>query len=219
MEVLMVPFNHGGRNRAAARLPTAALLVGVLLAACGGLENPDLSEGAVTGRIAPFRPGGRVYLFGRPDVGTPLAADGTFYLVVPAGPAVLVALDGAGGAALLGVMVAGAEVTRLGSPPDAGPVVPGSLDTPVALPPAGFLRLTARSTVGTALGEARFTLSGTDQRDVAPAASGEALLGPLPAGTFELVVRAPGVAEARAEVEVVAGQVLSREVTLSLRGG
>jgi len=63
--------------------------------------------------------------------------------------------------------------------------------------------------------QARFTLAGTDQRQVAPSTSARALLGPLPAGSFDLVVSAPGYAEAKERVEILAGQVVVREVTLA----
>jgi len=205
---------------ARAPLRGALLAAALLLAGCGGLENPDLSSGAVAGRIAPAFPGGKVYLFGRPDLAAPLAADGSFYLTAPAGPAVLVALDGGAGAGLIGLVVRGGDITWLGFDPEGGAAPVGSADAPpVVLAPAGFLTVTARSTAGSVLQAARFTLAGTDQRDVAPDATGQAKLGPLPAGTFELRAGAPGLAEARLQVEVVAGQDVARDVTLAAGGG
>jgi hypothetical protein len=187
-------------------------LAAALLASCGGLENPDLSQGAVAGRVEPAFPGGRIYLFGRPDLSTPLGADGSFYLVVPAGRAVLVAFDGVDRAALVGVDVRGADVTWVGSLSETGPIA--TPDSTLSLPPAGWVQVVARSSAGSPLLEARFTIAGTDQREVAPATSAQALLGPLPAGAFDLVVKAPGYAEVREKIEVLAGQVLVHEVTL-----
>jgi hypothetical protein len=200
---------------ASARRPLPALLAAALLASCGGLENPDLSTGALEGRIVPSYPGGRVYLFGRPDLACPLAADGSFYLVVPVGPAVLVALDGADRAGLVSAIVRGAEVTRVGSVAPDGPIATPGNDALLALPPAGWIEVAATSSAGVPILDASFTLDGTDQREIAPSTSTRAILGPLPAGTFDLRVRAPGFAEAKERIEVLAGQRVVHEVTLA----
>lgn len=206
--------------------PSPILAVALLAAACGGLEAPDLSTGAVAGRVTPAFPGGRVYVLGRPELAAPLAGDGSFYVGgVPAGPARLVALDGGERAGLLAVEVRGADVTWIGAsspapaappPGPSGPSDPASGDsTGPTLPLAGFVHARALGPGGAALADARFTVAGTDLVEVAAGAAGDALLGPLPPGAFELVVRAGGHGELRAAVEVRSGETLALDVTLA----
>jgi len=203
------------RTRRVEWVATAALAG--LLASCGSLDSPDLSTGVVAGRIDPAYAGGRVYLFGQPEVGQPLAGDGSFHLEVPSGRVTIVALDGKDRAGLLAADVPGADAVWVGPAPAAAgggdSSFPGSPGPP--LPLAGFIQARAGPTTGPVSTDARFTVSGTDVAGVAPSAAGDALLGPLPPGVFELRVEAPGFAAASVAVTVVAGGTVVADVLLA----
>jgi len=195
----------------------AVVALAGLVASCGSLDNPDLSSGVVAGRVVPAYAGGRVYLFGAPAVGQALDADGSFRLIVPSGRATVVAFDGKDRAGLLPAEVRGADVVWVGPAASTAAggdaTLPGSAGPP--LPLAGWIRARAGPTAGPLSTGARFTVGGTDVAGVAPAASGDADLGPLPPGAFELRVTAPGFAESRLAVTVVAGTTVVAEVVLS----
>jgi hypothetical protein len=194
----------------------------VLVLACGGLENPDLSSGEIAGRLAPTYPGAHAYVLGRPDLRATLGADGSFVLrSVPVGATQVVLLDGAANAGLLAADVRGAEVAWVGpldpAPAQTGSVAPQAGSPPAAaspLPLAGGIAATATAG-GVPLASARFTVEGTELLDVAPDAGGTATLAPLPPGSFTLLVRADGLATARLAVEVRAGEVAPVGVPLS----
>jgi hypothetical protein len=198
------------------RTVLATLAIG--LAACGGLESPDLSTGAIAGRVAPVSPGGRAYVLGLPGVRAELDAEGAFFLQpVPVGAAAVVVFDGDARAGLLTAVVHGAEVTWVGPAPapasDSAPQAPGSANS--ALPLAATI-LARASATGTPVPGVRFTVEGTDLAGVAPDPTGDAVLAPLPPGTFELVARADGFAEARKLVEVRSGESVTVDVTFGL---
>jgi hypothetical protein len=198
----------------------AVSVVAMLAAGCGGLESPDLSTGAIEGRISPAFEGGRVYVLGSPDRRADLGTDGTFRLEgVPIGPVTLVAYDGGERAGLLPVLVRGAEVTSV-LPGAAQVDGPQAGSPPPAADPADFLPLAGRLVVralagggGEILGDARFTVEGTEWVDVAPDASGAGT--PLPPGLFQLVVRAAGYVDASLAVEVRSDEVVRYDVPLA----
>jgi hypothetical protein len=205
----------------ARRVPVAVFAI--LVAACGGLESPDLTTGAVAGRVDPAFPGGRAYVLGHPDVRAELDAQGAFLLSpVPVGDAAVVVYDGDARAGLRVAVVRGAEVTWIG--PAASPQsADGGAQEPFppagesgALPLAGTIR--ARATAGGApVPGVRFTVEGTEHVAV-PGTAGEATLGPLPPATFELVARADGFAEARGAVTVRSGETVVVELALETAG-
>jgi hypothetical protein len=204
----------------ARRVPVAVFAI--LVAACGGLESPDLTTGAVAGRVDPAFPGGRAYVLGRPEVRAQLDAEGAFLLApVPVGDAAVVVYDGSARAGLRVAVVRGAEVTWIGpaaSPQSADvgaqePFPPAGESG--ALPLAGTIQ--ARATAnGLAVPGVRFTVEGTELIAVAPGAGGDTLLAPLPPGTFELVARADGFAEARRTIELRAGETIAVELGLAI---
>jgi hypothetical protein len=207
----------------ARRVPLAFLALAVLLAACGGLESPDLATGAVAGRVDPAFPGARAYVLGRPEVRSELDAAGAFLLApVPVGDVAVVVFDGSTRAGLRAARVRGAEVTWVGPAPaplagaDGGaqePLPPGGGSG--ALPLAGTIQARATASGGPVPG-VRFTVEGTELVAVAPGGGGDAPLGPLPPGTFELVARAEGFAEARRTIEVRAGETVAVELGLGV---
>jgi hypothetical protein len=206
----------------ARRVPLAiSTVLGILLAACGGLESPDLATGAVAGRVDPAFPGARAYVLGQPEVRTELDAEGAFLLApVPVGDAAVVVFDGSTRAGLRAARVRGAEVTWVGPAPAPLAGTDGAPGEPLPLPGAsGALPLAgtiqARATAsGAPVAGVRFTVEGTELVAVAPGAGGDAPLGPLPPGTFELVARAEGFAEARRTIEVRAGETVAVELGL-----
>jgi hypothetical protein len=198
----------------------------LLLAACGGLETPDLSTGAVAGRVVAAAPGGRVYVLGRPDLHAALAQDGSFFVDgVPVGAIEVVAFDGASRAGRLPALVRGADVTWIGPAAAGEGANPSSTPAPGASDPANGAdgsglplagAIVARATsAGQPVLDARFTVERTDRIAVAPGPGGDAVLTPLPPGAFTLLVTAPGHAEARVAVEVRAGEDATVDVVLA----
>ncbi len=190
----------------------AILASGLLLAACGELESPDLETGSLTGRLANASPAAYLYPLGRPDLTVRPEPGGRYTIEkVPVETAALVVVDASGGvwrAALVPVGLGGGEERTV-------PEVNAAL-----LPLAGRVAAVARLGGGCTSGGVRFTVAGTDQVDVAPASAGvAALLDVLPAGAFELEARSDGFAEGREAIEVVSGATAFHEVELEVEGG
>lgn len=210
-------------------LAALAAALSLVATACGGLDSPDLSTGAIAGRVAPAYPGGRAYVLGRPELAAELDADGAFLLApVPVGAAEVVVFDGDVRAGRLPAVVRGAEVAWVGPAPDrrsdgsVGPAGPDGEPFPPQsgagdglLPLAGTIVATATAG-GAPVDGVRFDVEGTDQLGVAPGEGG-AVLGPLPPGTFEVVARAAGFAEVRRTVTVGAGETVAVQLALGVQ--
>ncbi len=190
---------HGWRSLAT----RCRLIVACALAmGCGQLQSADLQHGAVAGRIPNAAPGAYAYVLGAPEILAPAAADGSFRLdQVPAGAATVVLFDGASGAEGLPVTVDGASISRI------EPNRP--LRTAAALM-AALNPLDGTRPVGLA-----FSVAGTPLRNVT-AASGAALLFPLPAGTFALTATQPGFEDRSVTVVLAEGGSSSLDVALSV---
>ena len=176
------------------------------LAACGGLENPDLAVGVVSGRVAnAAASGGYVYVLGAPDRQAGLASDGSYTVSrVPVGAQQLVLVSAAGG-------VTRAELVPV-------EVVPGMrTQAPdrdaAAMSPAGRLLAAALPFGGSRASKARFTVDGTIYQDVG---AGAVVVGDLPAGTWTLTTRLPGFRAKKSTVLVPAGGDSSTEEHLDI---
>ncbi len=179
------------------------------LAACGGLDSPDLATGTLRGRVANASTGAYVYPLARPDLKVTVGGDGSFVIEkVPAETAALVvvdgpALDGTRKAALVPVEVEGAEENQV-----------VDVDA-AAMPLAGGIAATVQLACGANVGSPRFTAVGSEHVGVA-AVAGVAELDPLPAGTFDLVASMPGFRDGMASVAVTPGATTLYAVPLEV---
>jgi hypothetical protein len=181
-------------------------------AGCGRLSDPDLATGQVAGRIAGAQAGAYAYVLGSPDRKAALAADGSFAIDrVAAGPQQIVLWDGAAHAELARVEVSGGDRARL---PDR---------VAAAMPLAGRIVAAVRPAGGASSAGVRFTVVGTDQRDVAgvPVGLGEgAVLGPLPAGAWQVVAVLGGFKQlAPLAVSVSEGLSAPADLNLDVQDG
>lgn len=177
----------------------AALLP--LAAACGGLDDPDLSTGEVTGLLANAQPGAYAYVLGVPGTKTAVV-NGAFRLDdVPVGDAQVVLFDGASKAEALVVQVKAAS--RMGLARDAAD-----------MPLAGSIVPVPRCSGGASTKGARFTVEGTDLENV-QLEPGQPLY-PLPAGEFSLRGAQPGFRVSTKPVKVKAGASVPEEIELSV---
>jgi len=178
-----------------------AVASAVALAACGGLESPDLGSGTVSGRLVNASAGAYVYPRGRPDLKVSNEAGATSWRFtverVPVGTAALVVVDRPTGdlprAQLLSVDVAGGQ--QNGAP---------DVDA-AAMPLAGRVAATAHLEGGAMPAALRFTVEETDQVGVPANTTGAAELEPLPPGTFDLAAEMNGFRRGRATITVVSG--------------
>jgi hypothetical protein len=185
------------------------LAFGLAAAGCGGLGNPDLSVGAVGGRLAGASANAYVYPLGRPDLRVYPGADGAWALErLPVGRVEIVLVDGAPGAWRAERVAA--EVAA----GDRGEVADRDSAT---LAPAGRVAAVARFGGACESSALTFTLVGTDQQDVAPPATGTAaLLERVPAGSYQLAGRSGGFTDATVDVAVGSGQTVAYELSLGL---
>ncbi|MBI5069838.1 MAG: hypothetical protein HZB56_16515 [Deltaproteobacteria bacterium] len=165
-----------------------SLALGTGLAGCsGGLENPDLTTGAVAGRVAnAASTGGYVYVLGDPAVTAPLAADGSFELRgVPTGAQQLVLVAGYhGGTASITVAALAPVAVR--------PGMRERLDRDAAaMPAAGRVVAAVRPPAGVVTQGALFSVLRSNKLDE-PAPAGGLVIGELPAGTWQVTARLPG---------------------------
>ncbi|BDG01648.1 carboxypeptidase-like regulatory domain-containing protein [Anaeromyxobacter oryzae] len=192
----------------------------VSLAACGGLETPDLRTGVVVGRISGAATGGYVYPLGRPELKVALAADGSFRIAAPAGTQSLVLYDGTfqrdpvtgallspGRAQQVEVEVEGADVRDVGDHPASG------------LPLAGSVLAGVRAESGARCKDPRFTVDGTDRDEVVTDGAPAAFLAPLPEGDYPLTVSMDGFRSRTATVRVVAGATTPYDTELLVDDG
>ncbi len=181
------------------RLALAALLP--LLAACGDLDDPDLSTGEVQGLLANARPGAYAYVLGAPATKAAVV-NGAFRLKdVPVGQAQVVLYDGASKAEALAVQVKAASRVALAR---------DAADMPLA----GSIVPVPRCSGGASTKGAHFTVEGTDLQNV-QLEEGQPLY-PLPEGEFSLRGTQPGFLVAAKPVKVKAGASVPEEIELSV---
>jgi hypothetical protein len=186
------------------RLALPALLP--LLAACGGLVNPDLTTGEVTGTLANAQPLAYAYVLGAPATKAAVV-NGTFRLQnVPVGNVQVVLYDGGpmgvGKAEALEVQVKGAS--RVAAP------ARDASDMPLA----GSIVPVPRCGGGGSGTGVHFTVDGTDLEDVVLDA-GKALY-PLAAGQYKLHGSLAGYVSASQDVKVEPGGEVPEELELEV---
>lgn len=153
-------------------------LLAPALAACGGLESPDLTSGSVAGRLVGARTGAYAYVLGRPDQPAPVAGDAFTLDAVPAGAQEVVVLDGADAygvrrAERIAVEIRGAERVEL--PELYGDMA--AVGEELKMPLAARVHALATCEGGTPPeGRARFSVAGTDQLDRVAGANAVAVL-------------------------------------------
>ncbi len=197
-----VPGGVSGNGRRA----VLALLPWLGLAACGGLESPDLETGTLRGHLENFTPppppaSAYVYPLFRPDLKTPIGADGRWVIErVPVETTQVIVFDGVDRARLLPVEVEGAEET-------------GVEDDEATMPLAGRIEASVQLPPGAPAGSPRFTAVGTEHEGVL-ASGGTADLYPLPEGRFDLAASMQGFRDGKVSCLVLAGQPVSCVVPL-----
>jgi hypothetical protein len=164
------------------------LAAAALISGCGGLVQPDLGTGQVTGQLANAKPGAYVYAFGAPQARALVAADGSFTLQgVPVGTTKLVAFDGDSRADFVGVEVRSASRSHVEH--DASQMAVARTLTAVTRCAGG------QSTKGT-----KYTVQGTEFEDLD---GGEvAHLYPLPPGSFTVTTKLAGFKDKSQQVDV-----------------
>lgn len=172
-----------------------------LLLACGGIVDPDLTTGEVSGALTNAQPGAYAYVLGAPATKAPVV-NGAFRLQhAPVGNVQVVIYDGASKAEALEVQVKPASRVALSRDaadmPLAGSIVP--------VPRCGG----GGSGVGV-----HFTVEGTDLQDVVLDA-GKPLY-PLPAGQYSLRGAHAGYVTAVKDVKVEAGGEAAEELALDV---
>jgi len=192
-----------------------SLGLGTLGACSGGLENPDLTTGAVSGRVANAAPaGGYVYLLGAPALLAPIAADGSFGLgEVPVGAQELVVVAGYQGG--------GVSVTKAAlAPVTVRPGMRERLSQDAAqMPAAGRVVAAVRPPAGAVATGAAFSALRSNQIDKTGTAGGQ-VLGDLPAGAWQVTARLPGFRAAQPVSAVVpAGSSVQVEIALEVEAG
>ncbi len=166
------------------RFRQAAPLLAALALGCGALETPDLSHGALTGRIPNAQAGAYAYVLGSPEVYALAEADGSFRLdAVPAGQPLIVLFDGNGSAGLYGIQVVGGNIAQLDV---------------YGLPAASAILAAVNPAAGVSTALLTFTVDGTRLHNV-PGTAG-ARLWPLPPGSFTLRASLPGFHDALVSV-------------------
>ncbi|NBD11775.1 peptidase associated/transthyretin-like domain-containing protein [Corallococcus silvisoli] len=172
------------------------------LAGCGGFDNGPLRTGTVRGRVLGAESGvARVSVLGRSDLRVSVDSDGRFELDgVPATSLELFVIATKTRAARKPVVAQGARVT------DVGDIQSG---------PGAFLTLRVTDERGAIPSGVEVELKGTGGDKVkVDAGNGEARLGPLPAGCYELEVKADHLEDLEEEVCVREGEEQVRDITL-----
>jgi len=193
-----------------------SLGLGTLLGACsGGLSNPDLTTGAVSGRVAnAAAAGGYVYVLGAPSLLAPLGADGSFALGdVPVGAQALVLVAGYEGG--------GASVTKAGlTTVTVRPGMRESVSQDAAqMLAAGRVVAAVRPPTGALSQGATFSALGSNQIDRIGPAGGQ-VLGDLPAGVWQVTARLAGFRAAQPVAAAVpAGASVQVEIPLEVKTG
>jgi hypothetical protein len=181
---------------------TALGLLWLALAGCGGFNNAPLESGTVRGRVVGAEADvAMVSLLGQPELRVGVDADGRFELAgVPATTVELFVVASRTRAARSKVVAQGARVT------DVGDIQPG---------PGAFITVRVSDGNGGIPSRAEVEVDGTVLDDIkVDATSGEVRVGPLPAGCYELEVKADDVEDVKEEVCVREGEELVRSITL-----
>lgn len=191
------------------------------LAACGGLDTPDLSVASVEGRIVGAAPGAFAYPLGRPDLRVEIGADGRYAferIAVATGSLVLVdgVVAGEARARLVPLRLSGGDRTSVA---DEYGEYAGVADG-TKMPLASRVYATARVRNGALVAGARFAVAGTHLADVATQPvplETVAELWPVPAGLFDVAAvlggYTPGLAP---DVDVPVAQSIDVEVDLDV---
>ena len=184
------PRSVSSRNPGAPVL--AALSAVLLLAACGGLESPDLSTGQVSGRLVGAKPGAFAYALGKANTKAELDADGFYTIrgvpVTATGTASIVLFDGANRADIVGAPVKAAMKTRADDA-EAN-----------ALRQARSVSVTARCAYDIKTDGVTYEVEGVALRDEARGSGGT--LFPIPQGSFTVRARASGMKPKEIPVDV-----------------
>lgn len=184
------PRSVSSRNPGAPVL--AALSAVLLLAACGGLESPDLSTGQVSGRLVGAKPGAFAYALGKANTKAELDADGFYTIrgvpVTATGTASIVLFDGANRADIVGAPVKAAMKTRADDA-DAN-----------TLRQARSVSVTARCAYDIKADGVTYEVEGVALRDEARGSGGT--LFPIPQGSFTVRARASGMKPKEIPVDV-----------------
>ncbi|MBZ4329955.1 carboxypeptidase-like regulatory domain-containing protein [Corallococcus sp. AS-1-12] len=172
------------------------------LAGCGGFDNGDLRTGTLKGRILGVEADvARVSVMGRSDLRASVSADGSFQLAgVPATSLELFVVASRTRAARKAVVAQGAQVTDVGD---------------IASAPGAFLTVRVTDEGGAIPSGVEVELkdTGLDRIKLA-AGNGEARLGPLPPGCYELEVKADDLEDVEEEICVREGEEQVRAITL-----
>lgn len=188
---------HGSMAPSSRQLALTALLP--LLVACGGIVDPDLTTGEVTGALANAQPGAYAYVLGAPATKAAVV-NGAFRLQhAPVGNVQVVIYDGASKAEALEVQVKPASRAAL------------SRDA-ADMPLAGSIVPVPRCGGGASGTGVHFTVEGTDLQDMD---AGKPLY-PLPAGQYSLRGVLPGYVSAAKDVKVEAGAEAPEELELEV---
>lgn len=180
----------------------ALWLVGLAMAGCGGFENAPLERGMVRGRILGAESGvARVSVLGQSELSTGVQPDGRFELTeVPATSLELFVVASRTHAVRVPVVAQGARITDVGD---------------IRASPGAFITVHVVDTQGQVPpgAEVEIDATGLDEHAV-DATSGQVRVGPLPAGCYELTVKAEERESVKLEVCVQQGEEAMRSVTL-----
>jgi hypothetical protein len=185
--------------------PLLALCTGLVLGACGSLDNAPFRTGTVHGWLKEFDPAiALVSVVGRPDVRTGVDGQGEFTLEgVPAGPAELLVLATPDKAARVTLTVKGGQ----------------SVDVPDVEPrPAGVFQVKLHARGDLKIRDARVQVTGTPLEAVGMDDKGPRRMGPLPEGCYGLAVSAPGFLSGATQDCVRAGKQTALTVELEPDG-
>ncbi|QSQ27945.1 carboxypeptidase regulatory-like domain-containing protein [Pyxidicoccus parkwayensis] len=172
------------------------------LAACGGFNNVPLESGTVRGRIVGAEADvAMVSVLGQPELRAGVDPEGRFELAnVPATTVELFVVASRTRAARSKVVAQGARVT------DVGDIQPG---------PGAFITVRVSDGQGGVPSRAEVEVDGTVLDDIkVDATSGEVRVGPLPAGCYELEVKADDVKDVKEDVCVREGEELVRDIVM-----
>jgi hypothetical protein len=210
-------------------------LLPLLLAACGGLEKPDLESATVTGRIVAARtdgvlsappcaqpalscPAAYAYPLGRPDLKVDVASDGSFELEgVPVSTTAIVLFDGVGRAELAPLAVQGAMVNKLDDRYGENAAPPSGA---AKMPLASVLVAGVKIDCGANVRGPQFALRETDHlRETPPPSGAAAAIWPVPKGSYDLSAVMSGFKEGLAHVAVPDGATVTADVQMDVDTG